>query len=58
MRILDDDGEVDSKYGFMIKDLPLKTYCTPEAILPHAQADSDMLEKHACAEQINHDYFK
>ena len=32
MRTLNEDGEVDSKYGLMIKNLGLKTYCTPEAI--------------------------
>lgn len=29
MKILNDDNEVDVKYGLMMKDLPLKTFCTP-----------------------------
>lgn len=45
MRTINDDDEVDAKFGFMIKDLELKTYCTPESLEPLAQEDP---EKHAC----------
>lgn len=32
MKTVNDDDEVEAKYGIMIKDLGLKTYCTQEAI--------------------------
>jgi|TARA_B110001450_G_scaffold256624_1_gene287812 hypothetical protein len=35
MKTLNDDDEVDVKYGLMTKDLPLKTFCTPEALEHH-----------------------
>ena len=56
MRTMNENDEVDAKYGFMTKDLPLKTYCTPEAV--QLYRDESNTEKHACTQDINHIFLK